>query len=140
MKSRTMRLHTCQELRRLMQSIPSDVQATFTEEQLDNISMSLRQQSQKSHWFDIRPMIRIPFLPWSFYIVILAGRNQRFMSKREQRLAAQILILSIISGIIILSLSGLLVLYLLKSAMGIDLFSDFSLGLWDWFTQHWHRL
>jgi hypothetical protein len=120
-----------------MLRIPSEVQASFTEEQLDNISSSLRQQNQKNHWLDVRPTVRIPFMPWSFYIVVLAGRNHRFMSKREQRMAAQILILSIVSGIIILSVSGLLVLYLLKSAMGINLFSDFSLGLWDWFIEKW---
>lgn len=28
---------------------------------------------------------------------------------------------------------GFLVLYLVKSAMGINLFDDFSLGIWDWF-------
>jgi hypothetical protein len=27
------------------------------------------------------------------------------------------------------------ILYLLKSALGINLFPGFSLGLWDWFKQ-----
>lgn len=31
------------------------------------------------------------------------------------------------------TLLGLLVLYLLKSAAGIDLFPGFSLGIWGWF-------
>jgi len=26
------------------------------------------------------------------------------------------------------------VLYLLKSALGIDVFADYSFGLWDWFV------
>ena len=30
-------------------------------------------------------------------------------------------------------LSGLLILYLIKSALGINLFENFSLGIWSWF-------
>jgi hypothetical protein len=26
-----------------------------------------------------------------------------------------------------------LVLYLIKSALGIDIFKDYSFGIWDWF-------
>ncbi|HBB24465.1 MAG TPA: 3-phosphoshikimate 1-carboxyvinyltransferase, partial [Pseudomonas sp.] len=33
------------------------------------------------------------------------------------------------------ALVGLVILYLLKSALGINLFPDFSLGLWDWFKE-----
>jgi|TARA_R110000851_G_scaffold90253_4_gene197037 hypothetical protein len=32
-------------------------------------------------------------------------------------------------------LLGLLVLYIIKSALGIDLFPDTSLGIWDQFKQ-----
>ncbi|GAA6167426.1 hypothetical protein [Sessilibacter corallicola] len=120
-----------------MTAIPPEVQVTFTEDQLEKISDSLRLQNRERHWFDTRPVIQIPFMPWSFYLVILAGRNRRYMSKREQRIASQLLIVSLLSGIIILSTTGLVVLYLLKSALGINLFSDFSLGLWDWFLKKW---
>lgn len=137
MKTRKTRIHTCQQLRRLMTAIPPEVQVTFTEDQLEKISDSLRLQNRERHWFDTRPVIQIPFMPWSFYLVILAGRNRRYMSKREQRIASQLLIVSLLSGIIILSTTGLVVLYLLKSALGINLFSDFSLGLWDWFLKKW---
>ena len=34
------------------------------------------------------------------------------------------------------TLFGLLVLYLIKSALGINLFEDFSLGIWSWFKQN----
>lgn len=30
-------------------------------------------------------------------------------------------------------LVGLLLLYLLKSALGIDIFPDYSFGVWTWF-------
>jgi hypothetical protein len=33
------------------------------------------------------------------------------------------------------TLFGLLVLFLVKSAMGIDIFPNFSLGIWGWFQQ-----
>lgn len=31
---------------------------------------------------------------------------------------------------------GVLVLYLIKSALGIDLIPSFSFGVWGWFQQH----
>ena len=34
------------------------------------------------------------------------------------------------------ALLGLVVLYLIKSAMGIDLFPNFSLGIWSWFKEN----
>jgi hypothetical protein len=40
----------------------------------------------------------------------------------------------LLSTLLTLSLTlGLLVLYLFKSALGINLFAGFSLGIWDWF-------
>lgn len=31
---------------------------------------------------------------------------------------------------------GVLVLYLIKSALGIDLIEGFSFGVWGWFQEH----
>ena len=37
------------------------------------------------------------------------------------------------------TLFGLIVLYLIKSALGINLIEGWSLGLWDWFKANiWH--
>jgi hypothetical protein len=33
------------------------------------------------------------------------------------------------------SLCGLVIIYLIKSALGIDLLEGFSLGLWGWFNE-----
>ena len=33
------------------------------------------------------------------------------------------------------TLVGILVLYLIKSALGIDLIPGFSFGVWDWFNE-----
>ena len=67
------------------------------------------------------------------YFVILAGRNRRQLSVKEQKLAnlAQAAILSFFTMVIILAV--LFVLYIIKSALGIDIFKDYSFGVWSWF-------
>jgi len=85
------------------------------------------------HSIDVRPTLKLPFLPWSFYLVFLMGRNRRALSSQEKYMAALLLLAFTISMILGLSLLGLLVIYLIKSALGIDLFEGHSLGIWDWF-------
>lgn len=129
------RLHECQELKRLLADMPENVRSTFDPSQLEYLAQGLNKQKSTNHFLDLRPTLKIPLLPWSFYIVLLVGKNRRVMSDREKRVAARTLIVSLLLGIILLSLAGLVVLYLLKSAMGINLFKDFSLGLWTWFIK-----
>ncbi|WP_460049769.1 hypothetical protein [Sessilibacter sp. MAH2] len=128
------RLHDkCQELKRLLADMPENVRSTFDAAQLEHLSQGLIKQRNSNHFLDLRPTLKIPLVPWSFYIVLLMGKNRREMSAREKRVAARTLIISLLLGIILLSLAGLIVLYLLKSAMGINIFKNFSLGLWTWF-------
>ena len=74
---------------------------------------------------------------WSdrYYFAIVAGRNKRNLTRPQQNLsliakAALATVFLLFSGLV-----GLVILYLLKSALGINLFPGFSLGLWDWFKQ-----
>ncbi|MBV1909102.1 MAG: 3-phosphoshikimate 1-carboxyvinyltransferase [Kangiellaceae bacterium] len=130
--------HTLQNtpaLRRLMDKMDDEVVATFTEKQLNALGDVIEVQRWRKHGIDIRTTLVFPFLPWSFYTVFLAGRNRRYLSSSEQMVAAGMLMLMLI--LMGISVFGFIVtiLYLLKSAMGIDLFPDESLGIWDEFKR-----
>lgn len=105
---------------------------SFSEQQIQ--AMQLAMNNTANHSIDFRPVVKVPLLPWSFYLVLLVGRNRREMSEKEQLVAARTLFALLVSGIAILAVSGLLVLYLIKSALGIDIFDNFSFGIWDWFS------
>ncbi|ARD22790.1 hypothetical protein [Shewanella japonica] len=61
----------------------------------------------------------------------LLGKNKRAYTRREKNMS-MLMMFATIGGFILMStLFGLLLLYLLKSWLGIDLFPDTSLGIWD---------
>ena len=63
-----------------------------------------------------------------------SSRNECcFLGDRSQR----IVIFGLIFNILASTLFGILVLYLIKSALGIDIFKGFSFGVWDWFKGLW---
>lgn len=68
-----------------------------------------------------------------YFFVLLLGRDYRQQLRKESPFALFMLTLLISMGI--LSILGLAIfaLYLIKSAMGIDIFHNFSFGVWDWF-------
>jgi uncharacterized protein YacL len=76
---------------------------------------------------------------WQYYFVFLAGRNRRVLTDREQtiqRLAmATVLAVVLTVGTVL----GVLILYLVKSALGIDLIPGFSFGVWGWFQEEFLR-
>ncbi|ELP5728977.1 hypothetical protein QTV44_002232 [Vibrio vulnificus] len=81
-------------------------------------------------------------LPWfgkRYYLVLLCGRDRRQQLRTEESKLANFLAVSF-TVLFIFALIGLssLALYLLKSALGIDIFEGFSLGIWDWFKNLIH--
>lgn len=60
-------------------------------------------------------------------------RRLSAMAYEVKRLSKRIL-----SGLLLLyaTACGVLVLYLIKSALGIDLIEGFSFGVWGWFQEH----
>jgi hypothetical protein len=65
------------------------------------------------------------------------GRNHRNLTRKEQVISALTVAGFITLFVIFSILFGLLALYLLKSALGINLFENFSLGIWTWFKLLW---
>lgn len=117
----------------LLARMPEDQRHSFSVHQIAALQGALG--SGAKHTIDFRPVVKVPLLPWSFYLVLLVGKNRREMSAREQLVAARTLFTLLICGITILALFGLLVLYLIKSALGIDIFDGFSFGIWTWFQE-----
>lgn len=68
-----------------------------------------------------------------YFFVLLLGRDYRQQLRKESPFA--LFMLTLLISMSILSILGLAIfaLYLIKSAMGIDIFHNFSFGVWDWF-------
>lgn len=121
----------------LLDRMPPEVAESFTEEQLAHLHSALGARSWKKHSVDIRSTFPVPFIRRRIYFVLLMGRNRRDLTRREKQLSAITFALFIAAFIGASTLFGILVLYLIKSALGIDLFKGFSLGIWDWFKDLW---
>lgn len=122
-----------QHLDNLLRKMPQNVAQSFSEEQLNHLHSALGANSWKRHSIDVRTTFPVPFVKSRLYFVLLVGRNRRDLSRQERQISAFTFAL-IVSGFVIASaLFGLLVLYLLKSALGIDLVKGHSTGIWDWF-------
>jgi hypothetical protein len=117
----------------LLSRMPASVADSFNDEQLSNLLIALASRGWGKHAIDLRGTLRIPFYRRRFYYVLLLGRNYRELSRQEIQISifGVTLMFSIFLGGCMIF--GLLALYLIKSALGIDIFPGFSLGIWDWF-------
>ena len=128
-----MSIHADPVIVKLLEKLPSDVRGTFSIDQLVALKIAVGGRAWGAHAVDMRWTWKI--WRWQYYFVFLAGRNRRELSKRAQRLqlfttAAVLFVFLTFSAVV-----GLLVLYLAKSALGIDLLPNYSLGLWSWFKE-----
>lgn len=115
----------------LLERMPKNIQTTFTDEQLAHLKIAIGARQWGNHTVDCRGVVKL--FKYRYYYVLLAGRNRRELNAKEQKVArlAQAAILS--TAITFIILFALLVLYLLKSALGIDIFAGYSFGVWHWF-------
>jgi hypothetical protein len=121
-------------IQKLLERMPAEVQHSFTEAQLSCLRVALGARQWGKHKVDLRGTLGLG--RWRYYYVLVAGRNIRGSQRSEHRShKAGLLVKAVlVSVLLVISMAlGLLLLYLLKSALGIDLFSDFSLGIWGWF-------
>ena len=118
-------------LRKLLERMPKRIQDSFTEEQLANIKIATGARTWGNHAIDVRSTMK--FFRYRYYYVFVAGRNRRELSARERRIGL-LMQASILAMFLTFSaILGVLVLYLVKSAAGIDIFPHFSFGVWGWF-------
>ena len=117
----------------MMRRLSPSEQGSFSDEQLVSLKTAFGARTWGIHPVDLRGTVKL----WRkrYYFVFVAGVNRRPLSRRQQELARMGTAL-VMAGVIGFSmLLGLLILYLLKSAAGIDLDPDSSLGIWDWFKE-----
>lgn len=118
----------------VVQSLPPEVRANFTPEQLAALHVALA-RAQKSararHLVDLR--FGVPLYWARYYVVLLLGRDQRSkvcevqVDRRERttHLLRAFLVLLLFSLLFLgLAVVVLWLLYLLKSFLGIDIFPD----------------
>jgi hypothetical protein len=124
-------------IKKLLSRMPASVAESFNEEPLTHLLTALGARRWGNHALDLRSTFKVPFYAWRFYCVVLAGKNNRELSRKEIHISRlmRLLISTIFLSICIVV--GLLVSYLLKSAAGIDLFLGFPLGIWAWFKGLW---
>lgn len=119
------------EIAELLGRFPKEVADSFSTSQLVHLKNAVGARSWGKHKIDLRSSFRL--WRYRYYFVFVAGRNRRAMTARE-KMIDNFLTTAIVTGSITLSvLAGLLVLYLIKSAMGIDIFPNYSFGIWHWF-------
>lgn len=117
-------------IEKLLERMPVEMQQSFTEGQLSYLRVALGARQWGKHKIDLRGTLGLG--SWRYYYVLVAGRNKRSEHRSHKAgLLVQAVLISIL--LIISTMLGLLLVYLLKSALGIDLFEDFSLGIWSWF-------
>jgi hypothetical protein len=67
--------------------------------------------------------------------VFLAGRNKRVLSARERQVQRLSMAIVLAVFLLVSAAVGIVVLYLVKPALGIDLIPGFSFGVWGWFLE-----
>jgi hypothetical protein len=124
-------IHEDPSLQNLLANVPERVKKTFSEEQLSYLRNSIVNRQWRNHPVDLRGTL--PWFKYRYYYVIIAGKNKRELSRAEQK-ASRVINATFLAAFLTISMTlGLIVLYLIKSALGINLLEGFSLGLWDWF-------
>jgi hypothetical protein len=119
----------------LISRLPDETALSLTDKQLSHLKVAIGHGGYRKHKLDLRGTFPIPFYPSRVYFVLLMGRNVRSLTRQEKSITLTAIVALSCIFLLLSTLLGLLTLYMFKSALGIDLFQDFSLGLWSWFTQ-----
>jgi hypothetical protein len=124
-------------MRTLLSRMPNDVVSSFSDEQLLHLKIALGARNWGRHKIDFRGTLTLPLVPRQIYYVFLMGKNHRELSRTEQALSALSFALFVSLFLLLSAMGGILVLYLLKSALGINIIEGYSFGVWDWFKELW---
>lgn len=137
MKNRKSTVHPTADpaMQALLKRLPPAIANSFTTEQLCALAYVVGARGGRLHAVDVRSTIKLPLVPFSFYMVFLMGRNRRNLSKKEQAIALFSMLLFVVISFTLLTGFTLLMMYLLKSALGIDLISGHSIGIWEWYNR-----
>lgn len=95
---------------------------------IENAIVSVTLSSR--HRIDIRKSF--PFFGTRYFLVFMLGRDLRKRLRKESAITRVVMTLLILSGVLFFTFCVLLTLYMIKSALGIDLIHDYHVGIWDW--------
>lgn len=113
---------------RVITTIPTDVLNSLDHKQLTAIKKAVAINSgYNDHYVDFRPVIGIG--RWRYYAVFLLGKDRRKAPRNQMTITTIIKALQIVFGLLFLFIAAVLALYLIKSALGIDIFKHFSFGI-----------
>jgi len=120
-------------LERFFSRISRESAESFTDDQLLAIKQGFADQVGRVHSVDIR--WSVPLMFQRYYMVFIAGPERRDHARRRRdkagRGGAKTINFTFMLVMLFLGLTSILgVLYLLKSALGINLLPDTSLGIW----------
>ena len=94
----------------------------LTPEQKEGVENAILASTLASrHQIDIRRSF--PFFSKRYYLVFLFGRDLRRQHRQESTLSRILLTFLLLIAV---------TLYMIKSALGIDVFQNFHVGIWDW--------
>ena len=122
---------------KLLDKVPREMRASFSDEQLVALKIALGGRAWGTHAVDARWTLK--WWRWQYYFVFLAGRNRRVLTDRERQIQRLSMAIFLAALLLVSTLLGIFVLYILKSALGIDLIPGFSFGVWGWFQQEFLR-
>ena len=119
---------------KLLEKLPESERDSFNDDQLASLKHVFGNMEWERHPVDLRWTLK--GLRKSYYFVFIAGGNRRPISRSQQELERKAKLMLIMAFLTFSTLLGILVLYLLKSAAGINVFPNFSFGVWSWFEKN----
>ncbi len=120
-------------VKQLLSKMDPNIAASFSYKQRKALQKAISTRGWDNHNVDFRPTLALPFLPWSFYVVFLAGVNKRSLKPTERNTAAIAFVIIFLVFLFVLLSIVFVILYIFKSWLGIDIFPNESLGGWDFF-------
>lgn len=126
-------IHSDPVVTKLLDKVPADMRGSFSDEQLLALKIALGGRSWGTHAVDARWTLK--WWRWQYYFVFLAGRNRRGLTDRERKIQRLSMAIFLTGFLLVSALVGIFVLYIVKSALGIDLIPGYSFGVWDWFQR-----
>ncbi len=122
-------------IRDLLQRLPESERNSFSPTQLLALKGALgSRRLWNRHAIDLRGGFSV--WRWRYYFVILAGRERRRLTRRDILMMRSVTAFLFSVFFVFSLLFGLLVLYLIKSALGINLIEGYSFGIWQWFNEN----
>jgi len=118
----------------MLSRMPKDIRGGFSDDQLLALKMALSGRKWGTHAVDIRRSIGL----WrrQYYFVFVAGKEMRSITNRQRQALHLAEAVCITVFLFFSALLGLAIIYLIKSALGINLIPGFHLGLRDWFQNN----